>query len=600
MKVQNEMTGGLNRREFLSTISMAAGLLSLGLSPGAAAVEPGSSRYGSNVPDSIKYIPPNDPRFNWWREARFGMFIHWGPSALIGTEISWSRDGARRDRNETAEDVAADDGYAKGVVPPQFYDNLYKQFDPEKFNAKEWFDIIKATGVRYVVLVTKHHDGFCMFDSKYTDYKITNTPFKRDVCAEFAKACHDAGIRLGFYYSPPDWHHPDFFTAYHDRYLEYFHHQVRELLTNYGDVSVLWFDREFGQNTPETWGDDTLFPMIRQLQPNVLVSNKAGGWGDFGSQEDGSGYNDTKTWECCTTATTDQWGWRPYQPLKPLSECLQTLLRTVGGDGNLLLNMNPNPEGELDPRIVGRFKEIGAWLGQYGESVYGTRGGPYVPGSWGACTRKGNIIYLHIFSWSGNDVVLPLLSGKNISKAEVLTGGTVDWKADDSDLTFTVPQENHQPIDTIIKLELDGLASDIKAIDTPVSLSGKGDMSRISASNVYGHDPGWGPDKAVDGDPNSRWATDDATHQAWLEVDMRKLVTIKQIQIDEPAEYQRIQSFELQYKDGADWKIFYTGTRIGPGFETPAFDPPITCRKVRLNLTKSTGGPTISEIHIIQ
>ena len=298
---------------------------------------------------------------------------------------------------------------------------------------------------------------------------------------------------------------------------------------------------------------------------------------------------------------SDQWGYRPNPPLKPLSECLQTLLRTVGGDGNLLLNMNPTPEGEFDPALVGRFKEIGAWLGQYGESVYGTRGGPYVPGSWGACTRKGNIIYLHIFSWSGNDVVLPLLSGKKISKAEVLTGGTIDWKADDSDLTFTVPQENHQPIDTVIKLQLDSPASDIKALDVPVSLShsGKWDM-RVSASNMYQNDSQYGPDKAVDGDPNSRWATDDATHQAWLKVDMRKLVTIKKIQIDEPAEYQRIQSFELQYKDGADWKTFYTGTRIGPGFETPAFDPPITCRKVRLNITKSTGGPTISEIRIVR
>ena len=551
--------------------------------------------YGSNVPDSIKHIQPNDPRFDWWRDARFGMFIHWGPSALLGTEISWSRDGARRDRHETVEDV----GKQGGFVPVKIYDNLYKQFDPEKFNAKEWVDIIKASGVRYVVLVAKHHDGFCMFDSKYTDYKITKSPFKRDVCAEFAKACHEAGIRLGFYYSPPDWHHPDFFTAHHARYLEYFHNQVRELLTNYGDVSVLWLDREFGDNTPELWGDATLFPMIRHLQPNTLVSNKAGGWGDFGSQEDGSGYDDTQAWECCTTVTVSDWGWKPYPPLKPFSEILQTLLRTVGGDGNFLLNMNPNPDGELDPGLVEKFKEIGTWLGQYGETVYGTRGGPYKPGTWGACTRKDNNIYLHVFNWNGNDLVLPLFSERKISKVEVLTGGTVDWKADGSDITFTVPQENHQPIDTIIKLELNGPASDIKAVDIPVSVSGRGGMI-ISASNEYGSDPGWGPDKAVDGDPNSRWATDDTTHQAWLEIDMGKPVTIKKIQIDEPAQYQRIQSFELQYKDGADWKTFYTGTQIGPSFETPAFDSPITCQKVRLNITNSTGGPTISEIHIIK
>ena len=555
----------------------------------------------SAVPNSIQTTPPNDPRFNWWREARFGMFIHWGPSALIGTEISWSRDGARRDRNETAEDVAKLSGWAQGTVPADVYDNLYKQFDPEKFNAKQWVDVIRASGVRYVVLVAKHHDGFCMFDSKYTDYKITNTPFKRDVCAEFAKACHDAGIPLGFYYSPPDWHHPDFFTENHSRYIDYFHGQVRELLSNYGAVSVLWFDREFGKNTPETWGNDTLFPMIRKLQPQTLICDRCGGWGDFTSQEDGSGYNNTHPWESCTTVS-DQWGYRPNPPLKSLSECLKTLLETVGGDGNFLLNMNPTPEGEFDPALVVRFKEIGAWLGQYGESVYGTRGGPYKPGSWGVSTRKGNIIYLHIFSWSGgNDVVLPLLSGKRISKTEVLTGGTVDWKADDSDLTLTVPQENHQSIDTVIKLQLDSPASDIKALDVPVSLShsGKWDM-RVSASNMYQNDSQYGPDKAFDGDPNTRWATDNGVRQAWLTVNMGKPVTIKKIQIDEPAQYQRVQAFELQYKHGADWKTFYSGTRIGPGFETLAFDPPITCQKVRLNITSSTEGPTISEIRIVR
>ena len=564
-------------------------LLSLGISARAN---------DSAVPNAVRTIPPEDSRWDWWREARFGMFIHWGPSSVKGTEISWSRKGVRRDRNETAEDVGKLPEWARGTVPADEYDNLYRRFDPEKFNAEDWVKVIKASGVRYVVLVAKHHDGFCMFDSKLTDYKITNTPFKRDVCAEFAKACRTAGIPVGFYYSPPDWHHPDFFTENHSRYLEYMHGQVRELLSNYGAVSVLWFDREFGKNTPETWGNESLFPMIRGLQPQMLICDRCGGWGDFTSKEDGSGYDDTHPWESCTTVG-DQWGWKPNPSLKSLDECLKTLLRTVGGDGNFLLNMSPTPQGEFDPAIAARFKEIGTWLEKYGESVYGTRGGPYRPGLWGASTRKGNAIYLHIFDWSGNEVVLPPLPRKQISKAEVLTGGTIGWKTDDSGLVLTVPEKSHQNIDTIVKLELSNSASDIKVLDVPISLPlpGKANV-RVSASNMYGNDPEYSPDKAFDGDPRSRWATDGNVHQAWLAIDLGNSASIKKIQIDEPAEYQRIRAFELQYKVGAGWKTFYTGTRMGPGFGTPEFNPPINCREVRLNITSSTDGPTISEFRI--
>ena len=135
------------------------------------------------------------------------------------------------------------------------------------------------------VLVAKHHDGFCMFDSQLTDYKITNTPFKRDVCAELAAACHKADMLFGFYYSPPDWHHPDFLTKHHDRYLEYMHGQVRELLTHYGKVDILWFDTDGGLDKPETWDNATLFPMIRQLQPEILLTKRCGGWGDFDTPE---------------------------------------------------------------------------------------------------------------------------------------------------------------------------------------------------------------------------------------------------------------------------------------------------------------------------
>ena len=167
-------------------------------------------------------------RMAWWgRTARFGMFIHWGPVSLTGKEISWSREGGFH-----------------GGTPTAVYDDLYKQFNPTAFDAKRWVAIAQAAGMKYIVFTTKHHDGFCEFDSKLTDYKITSSqsPFRRDVVKELADARHQAGMKFGVYYSQPDVHHPDYRTANHARYVEYFHGQVRELLSNYGEISVIWFD----------------------------------------------------------------------------------------------------------------------------------------------------------------------------------------------------------------------------------------------------------------------------------------------------------------------------------------------------------------------
>jgi alpha-L-fucosidase len=178
-----------------------------------------------------------------WQSNRFGMFIHYDPCALTGREISWSRAGRRPDRNENPTEG----------TPAAEYDELYHQFNPSNFDADAWVNIAKEAGMKYIVFTAKHHDGFAMFDSKLTDYKISNTPFKRDMCAELAQACHRSGVALGFYYSPPDWHDPDFFTTNQTRYNAYFHGQIRELLSSYGRVDELWFDTDGGINTPQTW-----------------------------------------------------------------------------------------------------------------------------------------------------------------------------------------------------------------------------------------------------------------------------------------------------------------------------------------------------------
>ena len=185
------------------------------------------------------------------QSLKFGLFVHWGPVSLEGTEIGWSRGGARRGTGGTGE------------IPLDVYDNLYKKFNPVKFNADEWVRIAKAAGMRYLVFTSRHHDGFSKFDTKLTDYKITSpdSPYRKDIVKELADACHEGGPEVGLYYSQPDWHHPDYRTANHARYIEYMHGQVRELMTNYGRVDMLWFDGLGG--TAKDWDAETLFKMIR-------------------------------------------------------------------------------------------------------------------------------------------------------------------------------------------------------------------------------------------------------------------------------------------------------------------------------------------------
>ena len=409
-----------------------------------------------------KYIPAPAEAVARWQAERFGMFIHWGPVSIKGTEIGWSRAGERRDRKETV---------TKGV-PAEEYDNLYKQFNPEQFNADEWASIAKAAGMKYMVLIAKHHDGFCMFDSKLTDYKITNTPFKRDVTAELAKACKKAGLRFSVYYSPPDWHHPDFCTENHARYIEYLHGQVRELLTNYGPLQSLWFDRTGGVNNSATWDNPGLFKMIRQLQPDILVTTRCGSgplrgpWGDFSTPEQRvGGFQMDFPWETCMTIC-HQWAWKPNDKLKSLKECLEALIFSAGGDGNLLFNVGPMPNGEIEPRQVDRLKEMGDWLSKYGESIYGTRGGPWKPTKSLASTRKGSTVYLHIVKWNGDSITLPAPPAKIVS-SKLLTGGSVKLDSNGDNLVITVPQSDRQEIDTLVELKLDAPAESIPPITVP-------------------------------------------------------------------------------------------------------------------------------------
>ncbi|MCX7887775.1 MAG: alpha-L-fucosidase, partial [Verrucomicrobiae bacterium] len=374
---------------------------------------------------------PYPERLRWWAEARFGMFIHWGPVSLTEKEISWSR----ANTNPRCPN--------KGPIPAEVYDNLYKKFNPVKFNADEWIGIAKAAGMKYVVLTAKHCDGFLLWHSQVSDYNIGATPFKRDVCAELANAARAQGIRIGWYFSPMDWRDPDFRTERHAAFLARMHGQLRELLSNYGAIDLLWFDwdaREPLYDQPRTYA------LVKSLQPNIIINNRLDlGPGnnnrqilstnaDYYTPEQRVGsYDDQRPWEACmTTSRRGQWAWGgPQDGVKSLEACLGMLIRCAGGDGNLLLNVGPMPTGEIPPEQATLLKQMGEWLAKYGESIYGTRGGPFKPGDYGVSTRKGRTIYLHILEWLDDTLRFPPLRCRIVSH-RVLTGGkaTVRQSAD--------------------------------------------------------------------------------------------------------------------------------------------------------------------------
>ncbi len=398
--------------------------------------------------ESADFLKADKQDIQQWREMKFGLFIHWGPVSLKGTEIGWSRGGERRGRKDKST----------GSIPVEIYDNLYKQFNPVKFNADEWIQTAKDAGMKYLVFTSKHHDGFSMFDSKLTDYKITNSPFKRDVVKELADACHKAELKLGYYYSPPDWYHPDYRTENHPRYIKFLHGQLREICSNYGKIDIIWFDGLGGK--AEDWDSENLFRMIRRLQPHVIINNRAGLPADHDTPEQKIGrFQNDRPWETCMTICR-QWAWKPNDQMKSLKQCIDTLVRVVGGDGNLLFNVGPMPDGLIELRQVTRLKEMGNWLDENGRSIYATRGGPFKPGDWGASTYKGNTIYIHVLNWDEDTLTLPPIP-KKIITSSVMTGGAATVRQTALAVEISVPEAYRKELDTIIVLQLNGPANSI-------------------------------------------------------------------------------------------------------------------------------------------
>ena len=425
-----------------------------------------------NAPANPEKPQQQDDRISWWREARFGMFIHWDMSSVAGTEISWSRKGSKPLDIKGKAAKGDDAGYVEDPV----YDNLYKKFNPVKYDASEWVKIAREAGMKYLVFTAKHHDGFCMWDTKQTDYNIMHTPYGKDLLRPLAKACQEGGIRFCIYYSPRDWHQPDYGIGDNRKYVDYMNAQLRELLTGYGKVDLLWFDSYGNGDLVNFWHVGETWNLIKSLAPEILINNRLcvlGGYdqqpeqyrGDFSTPEQKLGsYNDQRPWESCMTVSkVNAWSYSKNGGVKPYDEILKMLVYCAGGDGNLLLDVGPDSKGVIPPDQVTVLRQVGDWLKINGESIYGTRGGPYLPTARYAATRKGKSIFLHILKWEGNSCQLPPLGAKIIA-ASLMDGGHVDVSPRSDALTVTVPPASRKHPDTVVKIELKQDAMALKPI----------------------------------------------------------------------------------------------------------------------------------------
>ena len=426
------------------------------------------------TPPAPPSAQPADARIAAWRQARFGLFIHWGLYSILGRGewVQWNEQ-----------------------IPVEEYAKLAAQFQPASFDAKAWVAVAKSAGMKYMVLTSRHHDGFALFDDPAGDFTSVKTAARRDFVADYVKAARDGGMLVGLYYSPLDWRFPGFFfpdlqlgsaEAMRDQY----HRQVRELLSNYGKIDILWFDGGernwlgFGgqwgpaaqwQKRPQgqsyqgrfDWQTAQVYAMLRQLQPGVIVNGRADMPEDFRSREGDSALGDFDSehpWELCTTLAGGVWGWKTNAAIKPLRDCVQLLVKAVGRDGNFILNVGPRPDGLIDPPQAQRLKEIGDWLAKFGDSIYSTRGGPFMPGAYGVSTHRDNRIYLHVLRrLADGKLALPALPVK-IQRASLLGGGAASFSQSQQRVEVTVPAAGQNDLDTVVLLELEQSANGLKPI----------------------------------------------------------------------------------------------------------------------------------------
>ncbi len=419
-------------------------------------------------------LKTNKESLDKFMEMRFGMFIHWGPVSLRGEEISLSRGRE---------------------IPIAEYDMLYKEFNPEQFNAAEWVGAARMAGMKYLVITARHCDGFSLWDSQFTEYDMGSTPYGKGILKALSDECRKQGIMFGTYYSLCDWYRPDYPVKYpgpdynimpegtmdsatqalFNQYLGFMINQVQELIDEF-NTSILWFDCDWEWAWSHELGMKT-YAYLRGLKPELLINNRVDKGrqgmadksrnpiyaGDFATPEQQIGAFDNKfAWETCMTIG-EQWSWKPNDKLKSAKECIHTLAQTIGGDGNLLFNVGPMPDGRMEQRQLDILEEMGRWVSRNQEAVYGTRGGPFLPTPQVVSTHRDKKIYLFLLENPGEELKFTLANEIRLKKAYLLGDHTaVKFRRETENITLKLPLSLPDEAATVIVLELNKAASDIE------------------------------------------------------------------------------------------------------------------------------------------
>ncbi len=387
---------------------------------------------------------PQARRLKWWQEARFGMFIHWGLYSQLGRH-EWVMNRER--------------------IPLKEYEKLADTWKPKRRPAREWARLAKKAGMKYMVMTTKHHEGFCLWDTQQTDYNAVRRGPGRDLVREYVEACREAGLKIGFYYSLMDWHHPDgAWCATNEkarrRFLDFTQGCVRELMSNYGKIDILWYDVSWPLRSPKLWESRKMTAMARRLQPHILVNNRAQLPEDFGTPEEHIREAEVgRAWEACMTFN-GSWGYMPSAiDWHSTREVLAMLCRCAGGGGNLLLNVGPAPDGSVPREAPERLIPVGRWLAKNAEAVYGRTDRVQGRMEWNPCGRgtiEGKTLYWWVSRWPGNRLTLAGLKTKVLKASCLATGKRIRFRQTGGRVVLSgLPRTSPDKIAgvTVIKLE---------------------------------------------------------------------------------------------------------------------------------------------------
>ncbi|PRY87483.1 alpha-L-fucosidase [Mongoliibacter ruber] len=412
--------------------------------------------------------PENLKNREWFQDNKYGLFVHWGVYSVMAG--------------------GGDMGIAEWImnqkqIPIVAYENLPGFFNPIAFDAEEWVATVKKAGMRYITITSKHHDGFAMYDSKVSDYNIVNsTPFKRDVLKELKDACDKEGIKLFFYYSQLDWHHPDYYprgntgkgyTGRPDsgewrKYIDYMKDQLTELLTNYGEIGGIWFDGQWDKYE-ENWYLDEIYSHIHSIQPGALIGSNhhlapfpgedfqmferdLPGENTMGFNK-GAEISQDIPLEMCETMN-GSWGYNiKDRRFKSSSQLLETMIRAAGYGANFLLNTGPLPDGTIQSENVDTLMVMSKWLDKYGETIYGTRKGPITPRAWGVSTQKDNKVFIHLLAWKDESILIPTIGNKVKTAKFFADNSNIKYSESKEGILLTVPYDKRKPLETIVVLE---------------------------------------------------------------------------------------------------------------------------------------------------